>query len=101
MSGIRLAIVAGFTVSALFASGAALAACPVGKGEGDTWCDRCGSEYCSIIQPGSCLKNDAPFEASDLSKLISLDMQRFFSVQEEDCAEPPKYDTKKGASALS
>ena len=78
MSGIRLAIVAGFSASVLFVSGAALAACPVGKGEGDTWCDngtpwkceRCGSEYCSIIQSGSCLKDDAPFDASELSKLM-------------------------------
>jgi hypothetical protein len=78
MSGVRLGIVTGLIAFALSASAPALAACPVGKNEGDTWCDngtpwkceRCGSEYCSIIQPGSCSKNDAPFNASDLSKLI-------------------------------
>ena len=65
-------------VPLLFASGVALAACPVGYGEGDKWCDngtpwkceRCGSEYCSIIQSGSCLKNDTPFHASDRSRWL-------------------------------
>jgi len=62
--------------SMLLAPGVALAACPANTSEGDTWCDngtpwkceRCGSEYCSIIQPGSCLKDDAPFSSSDLSR---------------------------------
>lgn len=62
--------------SMLLAPGAVLAACPANTSEGDTWCDngtpwkceRCGSEYCSIIQPGSCLKDDEPFSSSDLSR---------------------------------
>ena len=78
MTRFLLTIGAAIVASSLLASGVALAACPVGKGEGDTWCDngtpwkceRCGSEYCSIIQSGSCLKDDAPFDASDLSRLI-------------------------------
>jgi hypothetical protein len=78
MSRFLLTIGAAIVALSLLVSGVALAACPVGKDEGDTWCDngtpwkceRCGSEYCSIIQPGSCLKDDAPFNASDLSRLI-------------------------------
>jgi len=46
-------------------SGAALAACPVGKSEGDIWCenhmeyrcDKCGSEYCQIFTGNSCFTN--------------------------------------------
>ena len=34
-----LTIGAAIVASSLFASGIALGACPVGKGEGDTWCD--------------------------------------------------------------
>ena len=44
------------------AASGAHAACPVGKDEGDTWCEsgkewkceRCGSEYCPIITGNSC-----------------------------------------------
>jgi hypothetical protein len=76
--------------ASLLATGAALAACPVNKGEGDTWCDngtpwkceRCGSEYCSIIQPGSCLKDDAPFSSSDLSRFIEGAPLRFAQSDE-------------------
>ncbi len=60
-----------------FASTTAFAACPVGKGEGDTWCEngykwkceRCGSEYCSIMQPGSCHKDEAPAGRENDAKL--------------------------------
>ena len=84
MTRFLLTIGAAIVASSLLASGVALAACPVGKGEGDTWCDngtpwkceRCGSEYCSIIQSGSCLKDDAPFDASDLSRLIKASERR-------------------------
>ncbi len=42
------------------------AACPVGKGVGDTWCEkgmqwrceRCGSEYCPIFTGKRCLRDD-------------------------------------------
>ena len=76
MIKVIMTIGAALVAATLIASGAALAACPVNKGEGDTWCDngtpwkceRCGSEYCSIIQSGSCLKDDAPFSSSDLSR---------------------------------
>lgn len=74
-----------FVAAVLFGSGAALAACPANTSEGDTWCDngtpwkceRCGSEYCSIIQPGSCLKNDAPFDSSSLSGSKTGNLLRF------------------------
>ena len=44
------------------------AACPVGKKEGDTWCEKamewkcekCGSEYCPIITGNRCVKDDEP-----------------------------------------
>ena len=65
MTRFLLTIGAAIVASSLLASGVALAACPVGKGEGDTWCDN-GTPWKS----GSCLKDDAPFDASDLSRLI-------------------------------
>jgi hypothetical protein len=76
MIKVIMTIGAAAIAATLFASGAALAACPVGKDDGDTWCDngtpwkceRCGSEYCSIIQSGSCSKDDAPFSSSDLTR---------------------------------
>jgi hypothetical protein len=74
MTGFIRTIGGAFLAFILLGVSTALAACPVGKGEGDTWCDNgtpwkcelCGSEYCSIIQSGSCHKDDAPFNASDL-----------------------------------
>lgn len=70
-------------ISGLFvalAGSPAFAACPAGKGEGDTWCEngykwkceRCGSEYCSIIQSGSCHKDDEAPQA--LGKGARLDL---------------------------
>lgn len=46
----------------------ASAACPVGKQGGGTWCmngyewkcEKCGSEYCSIMTGRKCAKDDAP-----------------------------------------
>jgi hypothetical protein len=58
------------------ASTIASAACPVGKKEGDTWCangykwkcEKCGSEYCEIMQPGSCLKDDDRLDVTGISR---------------------------------
>lgn len=49
----------------LSASTTAFAACPVGKSDGDTWCEngtewkceKCGSEYCPIITGNKCLRD--------------------------------------------
>jgi hypothetical protein len=61
-----------------FLSVDALAACPVGKQGGGTWCmngwewkcEKCGSEYCSIMTGRKCLKDDA--EARDTGPLAML-----------------------------
>jgi len=45
----------------------AVSACPVGKQGGGTWCmngyewkcEKCGSEYCSIMTGRKCVKDDA------------------------------------------
>jgi len=92
MTGFIKTIGAAFFATLLLGSGLALAACPVGKDEGDTWCDngtpwkceRCGSEYCSIIQPGSCLKDDAPFSSSDLSRFSKGALLRFAQSDESE-----------------
>jgi len=97
MLKIIMTIGAAVVASTLFSSGAALAACPANTSEGDTWCDngtpwkceRCGSEYCSIIQSGSCLKNDAPFSSSDLSRFSKGALLRYAQDDEADQSEEP------------
>ena len=89
-----MTIGASIFASMLLASGAALAACPANTSEGDTWCEngtpwkceRCGSEYCSIIQPGSCLKDDAPFSSSDLSRFSKSPPLRYAQSDEGQSA---------------
>ena len=91
MTGFIKTIGAAFFAMLLLGSGLALAACPANTSEGETWCDngtpwkceRCGSEYCSIIQPGSCLKDDAPFSSSDLSR-FSKGALRFAQTDESE-----------------
>ena len=59
----------------------ALAACPVGKQGGGTWCangwewkcEKCGSEYCSIMTGRKCLKDDA--DAKDAGPLAMLSFE--------------------------
>jgi hypothetical protein len=74
-----------------FFSGGALGACPVGKKEGDTWCekgmewrcDRCASQYCPIITGRSCVKDDeASLPATPLWRLVAA------SARSEDARGP-------------
>jgi len=65
---------------AVIVSSNAQAACPVGKKEGDTWCekgmqyrcDRCGSEYCQIITGNKCLKDSEGGGQTPRTKLGDL-----------------------------
>jgi uncharacterized cupin superfamily protein len=69
----RMLRAAGLAAIALLAV-PALAACPVGKKEGDTWCsnhsewrcDRCGSEYCPILTGRRCAREDTDQRLSRL-----------------------------------
>jgi hypothetical protein len=101
MTGFIKTIGGAFLAFILLGLSTAIAACPVDKGEGDTWCEngtpwkceRCGSEYCSIIQPGSCNKDDAPFDASDLrSKGGGL-----LRLAQDDGGNPPMEDLENAA----
>jgi hypothetical protein len=57
---------------------AAFAACPANVGIGQDYCrdhsiwkcEKCGSEYCEIIQSGKCLKDDPRDNLSDISRLV-------------------------------
>ena len=57
---------------------AAFAACPANVGLGQEYCrdgykwkcERCGSEYCEIIQPGKCYADDPRDDLSDISRLV-------------------------------
>jgi hypothetical protein len=77
MKILRLAFVS--ILLSTLASTLASAACPVGKQIGDTWCangykwkcEKCGSEYCEIMQPGRCYRDDARYDASDISRLTT------------------------------
>lgn len=62
----------------VFASSVGFAACPVGVGVGGTWCEnhykwkceKCGSEYCPIMQPGKCLRLDERIDVTEPSQLL-------------------------------
>ncbi len=55
-----------FAIAAILIALPAGAACPVGKKQGDRWCqkgmewkcEKCGSEYCPIITGRKCVKDD-------------------------------------------
>jgi hypothetical protein len=57
---------------------AAFAACPANVGIGQDYCrdhsiwkcEKCGSEYCEIIQSGKCLKVDPRDNLTDISRLV-------------------------------
>ena len=65
----------------LLSAGSALAACPAGKQGGGTWCsggwewkcERCGSEYCSIMTGRKCMKDDeqsASLRSTPLGRMV-------------------------------
>ena len=79
-----------FAASFLVA-GSALAACPAGKTRGGTWCsngwewkcERCGSEYCSIMTGRKCVKDD-----EQVSALRSTHLGRLILAQGEPAPLP-------------